>query len=338
MALASGKEIINYDELAGKVNLAELLYYYFGITKIPCLINSPLRPDNHPSFKIYSPDGIKVYYKDFSTMEQGGVVKLLSKIWGLSYEETMRKIHTDLPKIPSGGTIAKPAKSNISVRATIDDCYKMEVRVRQWKEHDLNYWKEYGISLEWLKKAEVYPISHKVITSEEGQKVIRAEKYAYVYVERKDKKVSLKVYQPFSLKYKWTNKHDGSVISLWTKVPETGKAICICSSMKDALCLWANYGIPSIALQGEGYGISNSARKSLKERYENIFILFDNDSAGIKDGIKLSKSTGFTNLQLPMFMWGKDVSDYYKGLEDKSEFNKTMDELFLPHLQQQTNS
>ena len=91
-------------------------------------------------------------------------------------------------------------------------------------------------------------------------------------------------------------------------------------------------------MQGEGYGISNSARKSLRERYEKIFILFDNDSAGIKDGIKLQQATGFINLELPFFMWGKDVSDYYKGLEDKSEFKETMDKLFMPYLQEQTNS
>jgi hypothetical protein len=67
--------------------------------------------------------------------------------------------------------------------------------------------------------------------------------------------------------------------------------------------------------------------EQLKNRFANVAILLDNDKAGIQDGEKLSEQTGFANIVLPKFTWGKDVSDYYKGLEDKSEFKKTIDGL-----------
>ena len=143
-----------------------------------------------------------------------------------------------------------------------------------------------------------------------------ADKYAYCFVERKEGKITLKVYQPFNTKgFKWSNKHDRSVISLWTKVPEKGKRICICSSLKDALCLWANTGIPAISVQGEGYSMSETAINELKKRFERIYVLFDlfdNDEPGLKDGEKLSHETGFINVVLPPFKGGKDISDYYK--------------------------
>ena len=111
-------------------------------------------------------------------------------------------------------------------------------------------------------------------------------------------------------------------------MPKKGDIICICSSLKDALCLWANTGIPSIAVQGEGYYISNTAIKELKNRFNKIYILFDNDEAGIINGKKLSEVTGFTNIVLPEFEGGKDISDLYFSLQDKNKFKELMLTLF----------
>lgn len=93
--------------------------------------------------------------------------------------------------------------------------------------------------------------------------------------------------------------------------------------MKDALCLWANTGIPAIAIQGEGYTMSDTAISELKRRYKEIYILLDNDEAGLEDARKLSESTGFTNLVLPNYRY-KDVSDLYKGLQDPNQFKQVI--------------
>ena len=95
----------------------------------------------------------------------------------------------------------------------------------------------------------------------------------------------------------------------------------------DALCLWANTGIPAIAIQGEGYGMSDTAINELKRRYTEVYILLDNDEAGLIDGEKLSESTGFINRVLPKFEGGKDVSDLFKYLGDKEKFNSAIIEL-----------
>ena len=126
--------------------------------------------------------------------------------------------------------------------------------------------------------------------------------------------MSIKIYQPKNTNgYKWSSKHDSSVVSLWTKIPEYGDILCICSSLKDSLCLWANTGIPSISPQGEGYNMSNTAINELKRRYKRVFVLYDNDEAGILDGLKFSTNTGFINIVLPDY-GAKDVSDLYKLL------------------------
>lgn len=328
MAFAQGKIIISKEDILAKTTEASILQYYLGIKSIPIVMNSPFREDKKPSFGIYTKDGSKIYFKDFANGESGDSFTLLSKLWGLSFRDTLIKIYNDIPKFSVVAYVNKSTNRGIHISSDSE----LKCKIREWNKDDLDYWNSYGISKEWLKYADVYPISHKIVIKDGKKYTYAADKYAYAYVEKKEGKVTLKIYQPFNKKgYKWSNKHDSSVISLWTKVPSYGDKICICSSLKDALCLWANTGIPSIAVQGEGYSISQTAINELKNRYKSVYILFDNDPPGIEDGLKLSSMTGFTNIVLPRYEEysnPKDISDLYKAINDKKKFKELMLNLF----------
>lgn len=318
MAISIGKPNIRLEEILSKVSELDILNYYFGVDKIPTIISSPLRPDNHPSFGLYSIDGQKIHWTDLATKDRGGTFDLLGKYWGESYNDVLAHIWEDLSKITRTNGYSALGKPKIATTKEYSSSIDLQCKTREWREYDLEYWASFGITLEWLKYADIYPISHKIIIKGGNRMVFPADKYAYAYVEYKEGRVTLKIYQPFNQKgYKWSNRHDRSVISLWTKVPEFGDRVCICSSMKDALCLWANTGIPSLSVQGEGYTMSETAINELERRYKKVYIIFDSDEAGIKDAQKLEEITGFTNLPLPKTGKGKDISDlyYYYGKE-----------------------
>lgn len=328
MSFSKGRKNIDVEDILSIVNEGDILHHYLGITKIPCVINSPLRNDDKPSFGFYSRDGKHVYYHDFASGDRGGTFELLQKIWNLSFNKTLHKIYNDIVNKVDKVNVeyAKNKGSHIKIAK---DPAQIQVKIRDWEDHDIAYWKSFGITLDWLKMAEVYPISHKFIIKDDKTYRFKADKYAYAYVERKEGRISIKVYQPYNKSgFKWSTSTDGSVISLWTKIPKEGETLCICSSLKDALCLWANTGIPSIALQGEGYNISDTALKELKKRFKKIFIIFDNDDPGIQDATKLSTLTGFTNIVLPQFKGGKDISDLYHSLNSKEQFKQIILSLF----------
>ena len=315
MAFSSGKSSVSLDDILSKVTEADILSHYLGVTEVPCIINSPLRQDRRPSFGLYSSDGIRIFYIDLATKDSGGLFDLLGKMWNCGFKEVLSKINEDISKFCSGVSIHSYTPCAVKSASSYNKDTDLQCKVRDWRSYDIEYWASYGITLEWLKYAEVYPISHKIVIKDGHRYVFGADKYAYAYVEHKEGKVTLKIYQPFNKAgYKWSNKQDKSVISLWTKVPEYGDKICICSSLKDALCLWANTNIPSLSIQGEGYNMSDTAISELKRRYKEIYILLDNDEAGLKDGLSLSESTGFTNVVLPKFEGGKDISDAFKIL------------------------
>lgn len=324
--ISKGKKSEEFIDISNIKDI-DIVSYYLGITSIPCLIHSPLRKDDNPSFSLYSYDGETIKYMDFSTREHGNLYNLFSKMWNCSYIDAIKRIKNDMGNnIPQNAVIKERYHRRNSIRKSsgID----LKCKVREWRQYDIDYWESYGITLDWLKFADVYPISHKIIIKEDISYVFKADKYAYAYVEFKEGNISIKIYQPMNKNgFKWANRHDKSVLSLWTKVPFTGDKICICSSLKDALCLWANTKIPAIALQGEGYNMSNTAINELKRRFNTIYICLDNDKTGLKDAEHLSLKTGFINVVLPQFNGGKDISDLRK-IKGKEEFLKIILPLF----------
>lgn len=325
--ISQGRPSETIREILELTTEAQIASYYLGINTIPVVINSPLRRDSKPSFGIFSPDGVKVMYIDFSNKDKGDIFTLLKKMWNIPLSSVCRKIYEDFNKFGNDINVQKANPSVYSI-ANVRTNNDLKCKIREWRDYDVEYWSSYGISIDWLKYAEVYPISHKIIIKDGIKYVYGADKYAYAFVERKDNRVTLKIYQPYNKNgYKWANKHDRSVIGLWTKVPQYGDKICICSSVKDALCLMCNTKIPSICLQGEGYGMSDTAVNELKRRYKHVFILLDRDDAGLKDAEILAEKTGFTNIVLPDY-GEKDVSDLFKKLQDKELFKSIILKLF----------
>lgn len=329
MIVGKTSSSISMTEIFTKYTETQVLCAVFPeITKLPCKMCSPLRQDNHPSFSLYITNGGHVAWKDHGKNQnaRGGLMDLLCQYWHCTFNQALEKI-CNLPQF-KGDIKIKPRQIKTLTRKEIDTLTKIEVKVRPWRDYDLEYWKSYGIEKEWLIWAEVHPIAFKIITKKEaptdkGHKFIfPADKYAYCFVEHKEGNTQIKIYQPFNTQgFKWCSKMDASVISLWTKVPEYGERIIICSSLKDALCISCNLHIPAIAPQGEGYNMSDTAIKELKRRYKKVFISFDTDIAGLLDGQNLSQKTGFINI-VPDLGTSKDYSDYWKSLENKEDFKK----------------
>lgn len=325
---------MSLSELFENYSEAEILSAVFPeIKTLPCRINSPFRIDNNPSFSIYLDDNQHVRFKDFGDAEvKGGLFDLLCKYWNCSFTQAFHKILDIVQKFGGSNVTLRPKQLKTFTRKESAELTKIQVVVRPWKDYDLEYWASYGISKKWLQYAEIYPVQYKVVVKKDSKTAkpkrytFPASKYSYAYVERKDGRVQLKIYSPFDKKHKWCSKMDASVISLWTKVPETGDKIVIASSVKDALCISANLHIPAIAPQGEGYSISETAQKELRRRYEKVFICLDTDEPGKKYARKLAKETGFKNI-VPDLGTEKDISDFFKSLENKEDFQK-LKELF----------
>ena len=318
MAISKGKSSVSLDDILSKVTEADILSYYLGVTTVPTIINSPLRKDNRPSFGLYSPNGKRIYFVDFATKDRGGLFDLLGQMWNCSYKEVLTRIDGDISKFCSGANIHSYTPCAVRSTNSYNKNTDLQCKIRDWRDYDVKYWASYGITLEWLKYAEVYPISHKIVIKDGHRYVFVADKYAYAYVEHKDNKTFIKIYQPLNKKgYKWTSNIDRSVWSLWTKIPEYGDNLIISSSVKDCLNIMCNLKIPSICLQGEGYLPKPHIMEKLKSRYKNIIVFFDNDftspnNPGHNDAKRLSEEYNLKMVEIPKKYESKDPSDLFK--------------------------
>ena len=335
MIVGKTSSSISITELFEKYSETEILSAVFPeITSIPCRINSPFRVDKRPSFSIYLDDNNHIKYKDFGDSDcKGSLLDLLCKMWNCSFNQVFDKIIDVMNKHEGSNEITKHKPIKTLTRKENTELTKVQVVVRPWKDYDYEYWKSYGIEKQWLKYADIYPISYKIITKKDKETdktkkyIFPADKYAYVFVEKKEGNLSIKIYQPYNANgFKWCSKMDASVVGLWTKIPEYGDKVILCSSMKDALCIGCQLHIPALCLQGEGYNLSDTAAKELKRRYKKVFICYDTDAPGIADAKKLSKQTGFPYI-VPDLGSEKDFSDYFKSLENKEDF-KQLSNLF----------
>lgn len=327
MVVGKTSSSISKTEILQQYSEAEIFSIVFPeIKSLPCLVCSPLRQDNKPSFSIYVSNGGHIRFKDHATGENGTLLDLLCQYWNCTISQALERISKFF--VDKEGIVIKPKQIKTFTRKELDHLTSLQVTVRPWRDYDYAYWSSYGVEKKWLHYAEIYPISFKIITKKLSPKdkgkryIFPADKYAYCFVERKEGKLSLKIYQPFNTHgYKWCSKMDSSVIGLWTKIPKTGDRVVICSSLKDALCVSCQLHIPALCLQGEGYNMSETAINELKRRFNKVFIAFDVDAPGIKDAQKLSKETDFINI-VPDLGTEKDFSDYFKSLDDKSKFQE----------------
>ena len=304
-----------------------ILERYIGITKLPCTVTSPLRDDDkNPSFS-FQLRGNTVYWKDFGTGESGTIIGLLSQLWHVSYKEALLKIQLDTEhRIPRLALIRKyKGKMHVNSNSTL------KVKIREWKNWDTEYWKGYGISKEFCKWCNVYPVSHALFTKEDKNTKRKStvsvpmDKYAYAYFEWKDDKESIKLYQPYSQTMKWLSKHDASVWDLWKQAfrwadEKSDECVIITSSRKDAMCLWENLGVPAMSLQGEGYIPKPQVMQQVIDRFKKVYLWYDNDFSHENDNpgqdnakklIELYPS--LINICIPSELECKDPSDLVRN-------------------------
>ena len=188
---------VGKEQILSKVSEAELAAMYIpNLKEIPQVINSPLREDKHPSFRVYSPDGVRVKYYDYATGESGGIINLIMRLFSCSFVDALERIDNDIAKYRQGIKIMPTqARGNLKIRSDNPD-FQIRSQRRPWEDWDFKYWDSYGVPKEWLLYADIYPISYIFVISENGYlKTLKADKYAYTFIERKDGKITEKIYQ-----------------------------------------------------------------------------------------------------------------------------------------------
>lgn len=314
------KTFISEDNLLQVVSDYDIFKYYLGDFKIGRAFNSPLRVDAKASFNIgYNPVTNKLYCNDY-ILGGGNTIMFVMYKFGLSYKEACNKIVIDLGLEDKfhlfnvNIKITKEAKQFVKSNDEDIKKFKSEIKltakVRKWEDYDYEFWNQYGITKETLTKYNVKPVEYSMV----GDKIFKLDKYAYVFIEYKDDEKTLTIYQPYSEVQKWTKNHDASVWYGWTQLPARGDVLIITKSRKDIMAINTLMGFSATGLQNEKIIPKEQVLQELKNRFDVIYLLYDNDfdkpvNWGRQFGEKFAEECDLKQIEIPTKYQSKDFSD-----------------------------
>lgn len=308
---------LTLDYILSKVTEYDIYEAYIGKFKIGMIYNSPFRKDRNPSFGCYySRSSKQLMFKDHGTGECGNVIKFVSLFTGITnYADILKDIVSRL-KITNDTKLVS-SKQNITPTETVIGVVRQD-----FTKTDTDYWSQFNISLQTLKKFGVSSIKYYLCNGiVKGIYKDDNPMYAYKVYNH------FKIYRPLGDKYtKWRNNLTELDIQGYKQLPKEGDVLFITKSMKDVMCFY-EMGIPAISPSSESTFIPNKVLEQLKKRFKRIIILFDRDPAGIKYSRKMSKQTGLEAMFIHKKFKAKDVSDAIKlnGFEEvKTWINKQL--------------
>ena len=294
---------ITLDWILSKVTEYDIYSKYIGQFKVGMIYNSPFRKDNNPSFGIYYSKRTKqLLFKDHGTGECGNIVRFVSLYTGLTnYNDILNDMVKKL-------NITNSTKLDSSKQYIPTDETTIGIVRQEFTDVDKTYWSRFNISLETLKKFNVFSIKYYLCNGVvKGIYKDDNPMYAYKVYD------NFKIYRPLGDKYtKWRNNLTEYDIQGYEQLPESGDILIITKSLKDVMCLYT-MGIPSISPSSESCWIPDDILETLKKRFKRILVCFDRDTTGVRYLRKISLKTGLETLLINKRYKSKDISDAIKN-------------------------
>ena len=297
-------------DLLEKLDDYTIYSYYVGKFKPGKLMNSPLRTDDKmPSFAIFpGKDGV-LFFKDHGTGESGNALKFVKIYKNIQTRDQLEKELLRIIRNTNPNETKRRNTYQASTTAPVD----IGIVRQPFTEVDKKYWKQFHISIETLRKFNVFSIKHFLCN-----RVVRgtykedSPMYAYKVYDK------FKIYRPLASKYtKWrTNLTNRHVQGLAELPQEGGNLLIITKSLKDVMCLY-EMGFSAIAASSETTFIPEDILKSLKRKWRNIILLYDRDRTGMLKSREYSKKYGLDCIFVHKKFKAKDVSD---AVRDNSFF------------------
>lgn len=294
-------------DLLDKLDDYDIYSYYVGQFKIGKLFNSPLRSDDkNPSFAIFKGMNGKLFFKDHGSGEGGNAIKFVKLYKGIqTRDELERELLRIVRKMnPNSGNAIRTYSYSVDSGPT-----DIGIVRQPFTDVDKQYWKQFHISLDTLKKFQVFSIKYFLCN-----RVVRGtyKENSPMYAYKVDDK--FKIYRPLASKYtKWrTNLTNRNVQGLSEIPKEGGNLLIITKSLKDVMCLY-EMGFNAIAASSETTFIPDEILQSLHDKWKHIVIIYDRDKTGMLEARKYNRQYKLDAIFVHKKFKAKDVSDAVKN-------------------------
>ncbi len=276
-------------------------YHTKGRLKSGQHISNPFlsQPQKTPSFNLYDKGNGNWRYKDFATGDDGDCFELVQQLFRCDFKEAVLKIATDFNL-----DVSEVAEPNFTIQ------------LAKWDTSNLAFWQQYGISETTLERYQVVPVLHYKRPLKNGNELhVQSTATEPLFAYRIHTNC-YKIYSPFAEKYRfsWLGQKPSNYVFGWKQLPDKGKIVFITGGEKDVLAL-AAHKQQAISLNSETAFPSDDLMKKLKERFENVVVLYDLDTTGLQHSKKITEHFEVQRMLLPNKLkeqGGKDIADFFR--------------------------
>lgn len=310
------EENVTKEFILNNISEEQIFCYYLGIDKVSKkLICSRLRSDKNPTCGFYRNSKGELYLHDFATGEFYNCISLVMALNNVSYHQALRVIANDFNLKDFPNLVRNTGIKRINVQKYEDKgMSKIQIEMKDFTLQELEYWNQFGISVETLNKFRVFSC-RSVFLNDNLFSIIKYPQMAFGYYGGKmDGNELWRIYYPRNKEkgIRFLTNWPAKKIQGFEMLPKKGNLLVITKSMKDCMVLH-EFGIPAIAPNSENLFISESVMAKLKQRFKIIVVIYDTDIAGIANMRKIRKV--FPDLiytWIPRKYKTKDISDFYK--------------------------
>ena len=308
--------------ILSKFSEEQLMEYYLHIPVKKGLFRSPLRRDKQPTCSFYRNKSGTLIFKDFATGQHLNVFDVVQSIFRCDYFESLRIIANDFGIVQDNTLHKNPGKINLNpIKIKDKEISKIQIEVQEFTDSELKWWGKYGISKDILKRFDVYSCKHVFLND---QLFAKSQQHCPIfgYYGKKYQGLELwRCYFPKRTSFRFITNWPSKKIQGYDQLPKKGKLLVITKSMKDSMCLYS-CGITACAPNSENLFIPDKVLEDLKNRFENIVVLYDNDKPGLYNMAKIRKEhPELTYVFIPKRYGSKDISDFYKDHGRKETLN-----------------
>lgn len=318
----SFKPKITKELILSRFSEEQLMEYYLHVPVKKGLFRSPLRKDRRPTCSFYRNGSNTLIFKDFATGQHLNIFGVVQEMFHCDYFEALRIIANDMGIVRDKSLQKNSGKINEHpVRMQDKEMSKIQVEVQDFTDLELKWWGKYGITLETLKRFNVYSCKHVFLN---GQLVAKSQQHCPIfgYYGKKYQGIELwRCYFPKRTSFRFITNWPSKKIQGYDQLPKSGKLLVITKSLKDVMCLYS-CGITACAPNSENLFISDAVLEELKSRFENIVVFYDNDRPGLYNMAKIRREhPELVYARIPKECWSKDISDFYKDHGRKETLN-----------------
>ena len=303
--------------ILSEISEEQIMEFYLNVPVKKGLFRSPLRKDRHPTCSFYKSTSGALIFKDFATGQNLNVFGVVQALYNCDYKECLEIIANDFHIHTYEKKEMHFKKVNYNPNLILKKSFtEMRVEIQDFTKEELKWWNQFGINIKILNKYNVYSCKNVFLN---GKLIAQSKKNYFIFgyyggkiIVDGVKKELWKCYFPMRTEYRFLGNYTKEKIQGFEVLPKWGKLLVISKSNKDVMCLHS-MKIYSCAPNSENLFIPDDILESLKKRFKNIVVLYDNDRAGMYNMAKIRREhPEFVYTMIPKKYGSKDISDFYK--------------------------